>query len=77
MTRNSEKKYVQGIQNILSSLSKKATLGTEESGRCEELAIMERLGCNKTMFLGGVQHVYCAKVMVTKFHNGNPVINDI
>ena len=41
MTRNAEK-CVQGIKNILSNLSTKATLGTEESGRCGEAAVMGR-----------------------------------
>ena len=27
-------------------------------------------------FLGGVQHVYCAKFMLTVSHNGNPIINN-
>ena len=28
-------------------------------------------------FFKGVQHVYCAKFMLTVSRNGNPVINDI
>ena len=27
-----------------------------------------------TKFFGGVQHVYCAKFILTVSHNGNPVI---
>ena len=46
-----------------------AILGTEESSHCGEVAINN--------FLGGVQHAYCAKFMLTVPHNGNPIINNI
>ena len=59
------------LSELQSKLSTTATLGTEESGRCGEMAVMGRWGegCNMTpavlfsFFLGGggvggVQHVY-------------------
>ena len=52
-----------------SNLSTTATLGTEVSGHCGEVAINN--------FFGGVQHAYCAKFMLTVPHNGNPIINNI
>ena len=30
-----------------------------------------------TNVFSGVKHVYCAKFMLTVFHNGNPSINNI
>ena len=57
------------LSELQSKLSTTATLGTEESGRCGEMAVMGRWGegCNMTpavLFsfwggvVGGVQHVY-------------------
>ena len=60
------------LSELQAKLSTTATLGTEESGRCGEMAVMGRWGegCNMTpavlfSFLGaggggvgGVQHVY-------------------
>ena len=59
------------------NLSTTATLGTEESDRCEEVAVMGRYGCNMTPFFQEVQHVYCAKFMLTVAYNGNPILNNI
>ena len=36
-----------------------------------------RVGVLYDNFLGGVQHVYCAKFMLTVSHNGNPIITNI
>ena len=38
---------------------------------------MGRLGCNMTNSFWGVQHVYCARFMLTVSHNVNPIINNI
>ena len=38
------------IKKLQSNLSKTATVGTEESGHCGEVAVMGRLGCNMTIF---------------------------
>ena len=61
------------LSELQSKLSTTATLGTEESGRCGEIAVMGRWGegCNMTpavlfsflggrggWVVGGVQHVY-------------------
>ena len=59
------------LSELQSKLSTTATLGTEESGRCGEMAVMGRWGegCNMTpavlfsffgggWVVGGVQHVY-------------------
>ena len=63
---------------VQSNLSIKATQGTEESGRCWQLAVMKGGGGgNMTNFLRGVKHVYCAKFILTVSHNGNPIINSI
>ena len=35
---------------LQSNLSTMATLGTEEGGRCGEVAVMGRLGCKMTIF---------------------------
>ena len=40
------------IISIQLNLSTMATLGTEESGRCGEVAVMGRWGCNMTPFFG-------------------------
>ena len=47
-------------------LSITVTMGTEARGRCGEVAVMGRLGCNMTIFLGGSTtrllsqvHAYC------------------
>ena len=63
-------------------LSIKATQGTEESGRCWQVAVMGGggeggKGGNMTNFLRGVQHVYCPKFILTVSHKGNPIINNI
>ena len=55
---------------LQSNLSTMATLGTEESGCCGEVAFMGRWGCYITIF----QHVYFPKFMLTVSHNGNPMI---
>ena len=39
---------------------------------------MGRKGCNMTpFFFQEVQHVYCAKFMLTVAYNGNPILNNI
>ena len=65
--------------NILQlNLSTTATLGTKESGRCGEVAVMGRYGCNMTLFFfREVQHVHCAKFMLTVAYNGNPILKII
>ena len=47
-------------------LSITVTMGTEERGRCGEVAVMGRLGCNMTIFWGesttrllSQVHAYC------------------
>ena len=40
-----------------------ATLGTEESGRCGEVAIMERLGVIRQILFSEYNNVYCAKLL--------------
>ena len=37
---------------------------------------MRRKGGNMTNVFRGVKHVYCARFMLTVFHNGNPSINN-
>ena len=39
-------------REVQSNISTMATLGSEESGRCKEVAVMGRQGCNMTIFLG-------------------------
>ena len=35
------------------------------------------VGCNMTPFFREVQHVYCAKFMLTVAYNDNPILNNI
>ena len=66
---------------VQSNLSIKATQGTEESGRCRQVAVMGRggggVGMGRGYFLRGVQHVYCAKFILTVSHKGNPIRDNI
>ena len=61
------------------NVSSMATLGTGESGSCGEVAVSAEGGGGG----GGAREynpfiVYCAKYMLTVFHNGNnPVITEI
>ena len=48
-------------------------MGTEERGRCGEVAVMGRWGVIWQFFWGGVQHVYWAKFMLIVSHSGNPI----
>ena len=48
-------------------------MGTEERGRCGEVAVMGRWGVIWQFFAGGVQHVYWAKFMLIVSHSGNPI----
>ena len=52
------------------NLSTTANLGTEESGRSVDVAIMGRWGCNTTIFFRRVQHVF-----VPTSYIGNPIIS--
>ena len=40
------------------NLSTTATLGTEESGRCGEVAVVGRWGCNMTPFFFGKYNMF-------------------
>ena len=62
---------------VQSNLSSTAPLGTEESGRCGEVAVLGREGCYMANFFQGVQHVYGAKFVLTVSHNVNPIINNV
>ena len=76
------------LSELQSKLSTTATLGTEESGRCGEMAVMGRWGegCNMTpavlfsFFLGGgggwSTTCLFSRSMLTVPYNGNPIIND-
>ena len=41
------------------------------------MAVTGRQRCNMTDFFKGVQHAYCAKIMLTVFHNDNLIIYNI
>ena len=63
-----------------STLSTMNTLGTDESGRCKEVAVMGSKGViwqivlrEYNMFIVLSQ----AKFMLTVSHDGNPIINNI
>ena len=43
----------------------------------ERWPLWEGSGVIWQKFFGGVQHVYCAKFMLTVYHNVNPIINNI
>ena len=76
------------LSELQSKLSTTAALGTEESGRCGEMAVMGRWGevCNMTPALlfsffgggGGGCSTTClfSRSMLTAPYNGNPIIND-
>ena len=44
--------------------STKDILRTEETGRCKEVTVKERKGCNMTQFFSEVQHIYSDKTGV-------------
>ena len=76
------------LSELQAKLSTTATLGTEESGRCAEMAVMGRWGegCNMTPAVlfsfwgggGGGWSTTClfSRSMLTVPYNGNPIIND-
>ena len=45
------------------------------NGHRIEVAVVER--CMGSTTCGGVQHVYCAKFMLTVSHNANPIMFNI
>ena len=64
------------------NVSSTATLGTGESGCCGEVAVSAEGGGRGGVGGGGREYnpfiVYCAKYMLTVFHNGNnPIITEI
>ena len=64
---------------LRSNLSTKATLRTEESGHCGDVAVMGRKGCYMSnIFLGSTTCFFCAKFILNVSHNhGNPIIRNV